>query len=252
MMVDVYDRYGVQQPWSWLVEHYGELQIHSFSGAGWKLVRLDENADREFDRLTRKWLKGHMSRMHEVGWPVRKGRVVGEDFANGGSGPAVVDGILAPAVIIAKFLDVDGQPVANLPVCWYWPDAPKQPGCVPANGLEQGILPGRYDGPGMTNGNGDIGFAMGGGAYYRPPAIGPHAIWPCVGENADSARGFGMLGGTNHFSVWPTFQWVQGEPEPPGCRWPEINAILDLTEGRLANIQSDIDAIRALQEGANT
>jgi len=149
------------------------------------------------------------------------------------------DIMLAPAVIIARFLNADGSPAVGQAVCWYWPDAAEQPGCVPANGLAPGILPGRYAGPGKTNDNGDIGFAMGDGAYYFPPAIGPHALWPCCADNAESILGLGMLGGTNHSHMDVVYQWVEGEPPPsPGCPWEEINRHLGAIVWRVRQIQA--------------
>ena len=237
-MIEVLDRYGNRQSWAWLEKNYGDLQVHSFpeTESGWRLVRLKENADLVVNRLSKAALKAYVSRMEQAGWPVRRGKIT----VSQGENKVEVDGILAPSVIIAKFLDINGNPVAGQRVCWYWPDAPLQDGCVPLNGLEPGILPGRYSGPGTTNANGDIGFAMGGGAYYTPPEIGPHAIWPCCpGQYGDSCRGFGMLAGTNHYSVWPTFQWVAGQ-EPGECPWPEI-------EAQLVNVEAAIAAIRALR-----
>jgi uncharacterized repeat protein (TIGR02543 family) len=61
----------------------------------------------------------------------------------------------------------------------------------------------------MTNDMGDVGYGMGGGAYYFPPEKGPHWI-DAGGVRVD---GLGMLGGTNHDHVDVVL--IEGELEPP-------------------------------------
>lgn len=70
-----------------------------------------------------------------------------------------------------------------------------------------------------TDGNGQTGFGMGGGAYYHPEKgePGPHSVWidaPCT----EIINGLGMIAGTNHNHLEPTFKFVEAEegaePEP--------------------------------------
>jgi hypothetical protein len=188
-MVQIYDRFGHEQSWDWLEARFGPLVIHpKASGPGWQLVELHENAD----------------------LPTRAEEA---------------EGIMAAAIIMVNVRGQLGDPAPNVKVAWYWPDAPLDPNAGPANGLPTGMNPGQSDRPGITNGAGDIAFAMGGGAYYFPPGIGPHATWIYGADtNSDVLLGLGMLGGTNHDSLWPVFQLVddgEEEPEEPEPGDPE-------------------------------
>lgn len=85
-----------------------------------------------------------------------------------------------PASHTATVLDAAGEPVAGYEVTWSWPD-----GSATCYTDERGVC----------------GFAIGPGAYYTPPAGGPHAV--TVGGSR--LEGLGMLALTNHEhvdSVW--------------------------------------------------
>lgn len=94
------------------------------------------------------------------------------------------------AVIVAHVETTTGQPLAGVPVVFYWPQAPmlalEMRGC----GLERGIV-------GTTNERGDVGFGLGRGSYYWPPDGGPHTLW-IGGTKSDCISGLGMLGATDH------------------------------------------------------
>ena len=110
-----------------------------------------------------------------------------------GGGSASVDNLRAvsgPAGITLYVLDGQGDGVGDVPVIFYWPDAPPLAPEYRACGLSQGIV-------GWTESNGKIGFALGGGSYYFPPGGGPHTIWLGV-VGTDCLSGIGMLGLTNH------------------------------------------------------
>jgi len=65
----------------------------------------------------------------------------------------------APAEITVTVLSQEGQPLPSVPVCWSWPDAPKDPYAG-------------WDGRAVTahtGPSGTISFAMGPGAKYAPP-----------------------------------------------------------------------------------
>jgi len=186
-MIKVFDRYGVQRDWMWLVEHYGEVVIHYANpGPGWRVIEMWENADPLTNETT--------------------------------SHTGAYIGIQAAAIIMVQVRGADGLPEEDIPVAWYWPDAPLDPEAGPANGLPAGMIPGRADGPGYTNAEGNVDFAMGPGAYYDP-ATGnaPHAVWVYgQGTNSDVVFHLGMIAGTNHDSVWPVFMWINDPPiEPP-------------------------------------
>jgi hypothetical protein len=110
-----------------------------------------------------------------------------------GYASASVDNLRAvsgPASITLYVLDGQGGGVGDVPVVFYWPDAPSLAPEYQACGLSQGIV-------GWTESSGKIGFGLGGGSYYFPPDGGPHTIWLGV-QGTDCMSGIGMLGGTNH------------------------------------------------------
>lgn len=94
----------------------------------------------------------------------------------------------------------DGRPVPNVPVAFYWPDAPYDSGCGPANGLAPGMTPGRCLKISTGSSGDKVGKAeFGLYAYYQPPAIGPYGVWVYGSHtNSDVLLGLGMLKGTNH------------------------------------------------------
>lgn len=109
----------------------------------------------------------------------------------------------APATVVVTVKDKDGAPVRSVPVVWSWPDAPRD--------LSLG-----WDGKGVvgtTNENGDVGFALGKGAYYFPPTKGPHSIW--LRDGSDYVGGLGMIGLTNHRHLDVTYQFVEAAPPEP-------------------------------------
>jgi hypothetical protein len=116
---------------------------------------------------------------------------------SGAAHVAVLRAIEGPTALVIHVETATGTPVEGIPVVFNWPDAPYLAPEQQACGLDRGIV-------GYTNGNGDVGFGMGGGAYYFPPSGGPHAVWLAM-AGTDCLGGLGMLGGTNHIhldSVW--------------------------------------------------
>jgi len=101
-----------------------------------------------------------------------------------------------PAAVVVHVVR-DGLPLEGVNVVLNWPDAPPLP-----EGLRQCSDYGVY---GPTNSMGDVGFGLGGGSYYFPPAGGPHWIWVAV-EGTDCLTGIGMLGGTNHVLLNSTWE----------------------------------------------
>jgi hypothetical protein len=105
----------------------------------------------------------------------------------------------APAAIVVK-TTVDRKPQAGVKVAWYWPDANSDADAGPAGEPFEGVTPARAV-AGYTNALGDVGFAMGNGAYYYPDRgeRGPHATWIHGADTrSDLFLGLGMLPGTNH------------------------------------------------------
>lgn len=96
------------------------------------------------------------------------------------------------AVHVVHVEDPAGAPVEGVPVVLHWPDAPLLPAELHACGLDRGVV-------GYTNAAGDVGFGLGGGAYYQVPQGGPHTVW--VGNASDCLSGIGMLLYTNHEHV---------------------------------------------------
>lgn len=180
----IYDRYSNERDWMWLVANYGPLVIHpADAGPGWRIVEIREDAD--LDKLAGRTLEEIKRTSPQA----------------------------APTIIV-KVLDAVGRPVDLARVAWYWPDCREDPNAAPTNGLPAGVKQNRAE-DGYTNLNGDTGFGMGRGAYYYPPAIGPHAVW-IYGQNSDVILGLGMIGETNHNHVNVTYrQTVEEPPTPP-------------------------------------
>ncbi len=132
-----------------------------------------------------------------------------------------------PATIIAHVEDSNGKPLENITVVFHWPDAPSLPLELHNCGLDRGVY-------GTTNLDGDIGFGIGPGAYYFPPAAGPHTLWLPGGA---CLAGLGMLGETNHEHVdgdW-TVSGQERADSPELYGWgfsPQCPAYLENVSGR--------------------
>jgi hypothetical protein len=110
---------------------------------------------------------------------------------------SVLRAVEGPSVLVVRIENADGDPIQSVPVVFYWPDARLLPPEQRACGLDRGLVI-------ASKSNGNAEFGMGPGAYYFPPAGGPHAVWVAT-EGTDCLGGMGMLGGTNHIhldSVW--------------------------------------------------
>lgn len=103
-----------------------------------------------------------------------------------------------------------GDIIYGVPIAFYWPDAeesshPSEP--KPVKNVQ------------ITDVNGQTGFGMGPGAYYKPSLgeHGPHAVWVSEYPNiiSDMVDGLGMIAGTNHDHLEPTFEYVMGSEEEP-------------------------------------
>lgn len=209
----IFDVLGNERDWAWLEAKYGPLVIHVANpGPGWRLAEIREDAD----------LPENVS----VTWGIAP---------------------MAAPTIMVKLLAADGRPAVDMPVAWYWPDAPRNEAGMPSNGLPVGMVWGRADGPGITNLNGDVGFAMGRGGYYFPPEIGPHATW-VWGANSDVVLGLGMKGATNHDHLNVVFQQWSGEPEPHDWRASVMAALemLGRVSTELAAITGDVLEVEQL------
>lgn len=122
---------------------------------------------------------------------------------------------LGPSNIDVLVVDHNANPVANIPVAFYWPDAPN-------DSRPDEWYPKKVET--LTGANGVAGFALGGGAYLPCCGCGgPHAIWvsepdttPNTTVPTDLADHLGMLGGTNHRHLDLIFQKV----DPPPAQQP--------------------------------
>ena len=120
---------------------------------------------------------------------------------------------LGPSNIDVLVVDHQGNPMADVPVAFYWPDAPED--SRPDEWKIKKLTT-------MTGANGVAGFALGGGAYLPCCGCGgPHAVWisePGAAPNttvaSDLADYLGMLGNTNHRHLDLIFQRV--DPPPAG------------------------------------
>jgi hypothetical protein len=117
---------------------------------------------------------------------------------------------IGPAVLVAHVEDAEGQPVENATVVLWYSTAPYLPPELQLCNLDKGVF-------GPTNSNGDIGFGLGGGSYYYPPAGGPHVMWVAGGTSC--LAGLGMLGGTEHQHLDSTWVAGAGLVEEVGNDW---------------------------------
>jgi len=110
-----------------------------------------------------------------------------------------------PAVNVIQVLNPDGSPMDQQTVARYWPGAPQQLEVAMASRWrEQGIS-------GLTNGDGEMGFALGRGDYITAPGQGVSAMWvahPSI--PSDFANKLGMIAGTEHQRLDFVFQLVGG------------------------------------------
>ena len=140
------------------------------------------------------------------------------------------------STFIVKVLNEDGSPRVGKGVVFYWPGVEAAPG---SGWLEQGVI-------GDTNENGDVGFGMGTGAYYEPPAGGPHKSW-LFGDNiSEMVEGIGMLVLTNHDHVNITYQWVESDdPEPVDPEDGDLSEVVEQLASIDANLKRIADAAEA-------
>ncbi len=117
---------------------------------------------------------------------------------------------IGPSVLVAHVEDGAGQPVENATAVLHWADAPFLPPELQQCGVDRGAY-------GPTNANGDIGFGLGPGSYYYPPAGGPHLMYVAGGGSCLS--GLGMLGGTNHQHLDSGWVVATTQVERVGTDW---------------------------------
>lgn len=114
-----------------------------------------------------------------------------------------------------QVLDEHGNPIPNIGVAFYWPDAPDPPEPetkVTSFDWHRNFI------HGPTNVNGDVGPGMGHGAYHGRGEGGPHAVWVREWQiPSDICEKLGMLAGTPHDHLDQKFQlMIAGEePTPP-------------------------------------
>lgn len=141
----------------------------------------------------------------------------------------------ASSAFVVHVVDGDGNPIENARVAWYWPDAPSDPASQPACGVFPEMVQHRAV-SGTTNQNGDVGFGMGGGAYYWPPNTGPHASW-VYGANSELVLGIGMLAATNHYHFNVEFTKVdEAVPDPSPDPLEEVWAAYEALGEALRNV----------------
>lgn len=159
------------------------------------------------------------------------------------------------ATLVVRVVDEEAHALEGIRVAWYWPDAPTDPNAGPLGGVLPQMNPNRCV-TGLTNPAGDVGFGMGGGAYYFPNQgqIGPHAAWiHGATTRSDLILGLGMLGGTNHDHFDVEFTRLEEEPGPPGpgpgvCPKEEILAEVSKIEAAMTSIRSAMTNIEASLE----
>lgn len=207
----IIDHAGVEKNWAWLVANYGPLVVHpAAAGNGWRVAEIVERVN-------------------------------------------------APAAILVSARNPDhtcacatsaSTPAPGTLLAWYWPDAPYNAEAGPPNGVPDGMTPGRADRPGVANGEGLVGFAMGQGAYYWPSRgeRGPHATW-VYGQNSDVVFGLGMAAATNHNHLDVVFQRedeIEPPPPEPGDEWAALFALMDRIIALLERMTALLEATRRM------
>jgi hypothetical protein len=134
---------------------------------------------------------------------------------------------------VVALIDAEGNPLDGITVIRYWPDAPPLPDWdpPPERYFEKGVH-------GETNPEGLIGFGMGSGDLYHPPACGASSAW--VGElgvGSDCFHGLGWIIAEADLHLDLVFQRTEGQPppEPPDFEAAVIRA-LSAINGYLSKI----------------
>jgi hypothetical protein len=122
-----------------------------------------------------------------------------------------------PAVIVANVKGENGGPLADRAVVRYWPGAPALPYYDPpaSRWTDLGVV-------GWTGVNGDVGFGLGEGDYYFPETgAGVTEMYVADYDGpSDLVAGLGMLGGTDHCTLFPTWHRIPKEDVIPPTATP--------------------------------
>ena len=117
-----------------------------------------------------------------------------------------------PAAIVASVKDEHSGPLADRAVIRYWPGAPALPYYDPpaSRWTDLGVV-------GWTGANGDVGFGLGDGDYYYPETgTGVTEMYVADYDGpSDLVEGLGMLGGTEHCTLFPTWHRIPKEDAVP-------------------------------------
>lgn len=117
-----------------------------------------------------------------------------------------------PAVIIVNVRDENGYPLEGRAVIRYWPGADPLPEYEPpaSRWTDLGVV-------GWTSGSGDVGFGLGQGDYYFPETgNGVTKIYIADYDGpSDLVENLGMLGGTEHCTLYPVYHRIPAEVDPP-------------------------------------
>lgn len=118
-----------------------------------------------------------------------------------------------PAAIVVKVVDEFGNPLEGIEVVRYWPGAPTLPD-FSGTTAKQWTCCGVH---GPTNAEGDIGFGMGTGDYYWPPATAVSGVYVAdFAGYGDYVGGLGMIAATDHCHIDVQFSKLSAtDPNPP-------------------------------------
>lgn len=132
--------------------------------------------------------------------------------------------------LISNVSGLNGEPLELVDVAFYWVDAPDPPDpptmLYPHDWFRKFVH-------GLTNVNGDVGPAMGKGAYHGEGEGGPHAVWirdPSI--PSDICERLGMLAGTFHDHIDQRFTLTLEGGQREGMFYEVISKRrFDRTEG---------------------
>lgn len=124
---------------------------------------------------------------------------------------------IGPATLVCYLQDLDGAPLGEQMVAFWWPDVGQAEDARAGAGRHEVAIP-----VWTKQENGAAEFSMGKGAYYNPAVgqVGPHELWPW-GDNGPAVIGLGMIGGTEHRCLHVIMRPRSGDTPPPPPEPPE-------------------------------
>lgn len=227
-MPRVFDRYGEERDWGWLVENFGPVEIWAAPDGEGTALWLDEV-----------WEQGDIpkARIEQVRrWPPGGRPAVTEDGVRYGTPRCTV-----------HVEDAQGEALGGVLVARRWPHRETN---LALDEVPEALR--TWFGRGVvarTSEHGDVFFEAGPGDAYAPPELGASTVW--LEGRSDAFYGWGWLAGTRFTSLRLVFRQRgagQEEPAPPADDGAVL-ALLNEAVGDAARAQRNITKALALLGG---